>query len=220
MSQARDRLCQSLSKSTFDAVLHREAEPYSQLPFLLNYLGTMYQNYWQSLLQVGGHRYRTLFPNYSKIIPTLTIQNDQRWERFEGTNRVVLKFCTSSPVNSLPVYGTILRAIFSTRKNRLLICFKIYLLSKLVFKYDKLNNYAKKNRFKGTLSIHAVWDKSPLIIFSRTTNCTRPTGLCNLVTLFKNLLFLIYTKLRSKSCGELHQGDFPSKRSCTRSEIW
>ena len=134
---------------------------------------------------------------------------------------MVLKFSTSSPVNSLPVYGTILRAIFSTRKNRILICFKIYLLSKLVFKYDKLNNYAKKNRFKGTLSIHAVWDKSPpLIIFSRTTNCTRPTGLCNLVTLFKNLLFLIYTKLRSKSCGELHQGDFPSKRSCTRSEIW
>lgn len=79
---------------------------------------------------------------------------------------MVLKFSTSSPVNSLPVYGTILRAIFSTRKNRLLICFKIYLLSKLVFKYDKLNNYAKKNRFKGTLSIHAVWDKSPpLIIF-------------------------------------------------------
>lgn len=53
ISQARDRLCQSLSKSTFDAVLLREAEPYSQLPFIVIAIG-----------------------HYSKIILTLTIQND------------------------------------------------------------------------------------------------------------------------------------------------
>ena len=32
-----------------------------------------------------------------------------------------------------------------------------------------------------------------LLIFSKTTNCTRPTGSCNFVSLWKNLLVLIYT---------------------------
>ena len=38
-----------------------------------------------------------------------------------------------------------------------------------------------------------------LLIFSKTTNCTRPTGSCNFVSLKKNLLVLIYSKLHSKS---------------------
>ena len=35
-------------------------------------------------------------------------------------------------------------------------------------------------------------------IFSKTTNCTRPTGWYNFVSLWKNLLLLIYSKLHSK----------------------
>jgi len=41
--------------------------------------------------------------------------------------------------------------------------------------------------------------------FSKTTNCTRPTGSCNFVGLWKNLLVLIYSKLHSKSL------DYPYK---------
>ena len=89
-----------------------------------------------------------------------------------------------------------------------------------MFKYDKLNNYAKKNRFKGTLSIHAVWDKSPPLFFQGLQIALALRDCAIWLPFFKNLLFLIYTKLRSKSCGDLHQGDFPSKRSFTRSEIW
>ena len=43
-----------------------------------------------------------------------------------------------------------------------------------------------------------------LYIFSKTTNCTRPTGPCNFVGLWKNLLVLIYSKLHSKSCDYLY----------------
>ena len=44
-----------------------------------------------------------------------------------------------------------------------------------------------------------------LSIFSKTTNCTRPTESCNFVSLKKNLLVLIYSKLHSKSCDYLHK---------------
>ena len=44
-----------------------------------------------------------------------------------------------------------------------------------------------------------------LLIFSKTTNCTRPTGSCNFVSLLKNLLALIYSKLHSKSCDYLYK---------------
>ena len=44
-----------------------------------------------------------------------------------------------------------------------------------------------------------------LLIFSKTTNCTRPTGSCNFVSLWKNLLVLIYSKLHSKSCDYPYQ---------------
>ena len=44
-----------------------------------------------------------------------------------------------------------------------------------------------------------------LLIFSKTTNCTSPTGSCNFVSLWKNLLVLIYSKLRSKSCDYLYK---------------
>ena len=43
-----------------------------------------------------------------------------------------------------------------------------------------------------------------LLIFSKTTNCTRPTGSCNFVSLWKNLLVPIYSKLHSKSCDYLY----------------
>ena len=39
----------------------------------------------------------------------------------------------------------------------------------------------------------------------KTTNCTRPTGSCNFVSLWKNLLVLIYSKLHSKSCDYLYK---------------
>ena len=39
-----------------------------------------------------------------------------------------------------------------------------------------------------------------VLIFSKTTNYTRPTGSSNFVGLWKNLLMLIYSKLLSKSC--------------------
>ena len=44
-----------------------------------------------------------------------------------------------------------------------------------------------------------------LLIFSKTTNCTRPTGSCNFVSLWKNLLVLIYSKLHSKSRDYLYE---------------
>ena len=42
-----------------------------------------------------------------------------------------------------------------------------------------------------------------LLIFSKTTNCTRPTGSCNFVSLWKDLLVLIYSKLHLKLCDYL-----------------
>ena len=44
-----------------------------------------------------------------------------------------------------------------------------------------------------------------LLIFSKTTKCTRPTRSCNFVNLLKNLLALIYSKLHSKSCDYLNE---------------
>ena len=44
-----------------------------------------------------------------------------------------------------------------------------------------------------------------LLIFSKTTNCTRPTGSCNFGSLSKNLLVFIYSKLLSKSCDYLYE---------------
>ena len=44
-----------------------------------------------------------------------------------------------------------------------------------------------------------------MLIFSKTTNCTRPTGSSNFVGLWKNLLMLIYSKLLSKSCDYFYQ---------------
>ena len=52
-----------------------------------------------------------------------------------------------------------------------------------------------------------------LLIFSKTTNCTRPTGSCNFVSLWKNLLVLIYSKLHSKSCDYLYK--YMSFAGCT-----
>ena len=43
-----------------------------------------------------------------------------------------------------------------------------------------------------------------LLIFSKTTNCTRPIGSCNFVRLWKNLLALINSKLHSKLCDYLY----------------
>ena len=43
-----------------------------------------------------------------------------------------------------------------------------------------------------------------LLIFSKTTNCTRPIGSCNFVSLWKNLLALINSKLHSKLCDYLY----------------
>ena len=37
------------------------------------------------------------------------------------------------------------------------------------------------------------------------TNFTQPTGLCNFVSLWKNLLVLIYSKLHLKSCDYLYK---------------
>ena len=41
--------------------------------------------------------------------------------------------------------------------------------------------------------------------FEKTTNCTRPTGSCNLFSLWKQLLALIYSKLHSKPVEYLHK---------------
>ena len=48
-----------------------------------------------------------------------------------------------------------------------------------------------------------------LQIFLKTTNCTRPTGSCNFVSLSKNLLVLIYSKLHSKPCYYLYKSQCP-----------
>ena len=42
-----------------------------------------------------------------------------------------------------------------------------------------------------------------LLIFSKTTNCARPTGSFNFVSLWKDLLVLIYSKLHLKLCDYL-----------------
>ena len=42
-----------------------------------------------------------------------------------------------------------------------------------------------------------------LLIFSKITNCTSPTGSCNFVCLWKNLLVLIYSKL-DPNCTRNH----------------
>ena len=47
-----------------------------------------------------------------------------------------------------------------------------------------------------------------LQIFLKTANCTRPTGSCNFVSLWKNLLVLIYSKLHSKPCDYLYKYSF------------
>ena len=44
-------------------------------------------------------------------------------------------------------------------------------------------------------------------IFSKTTNCTRPMGLCDFVSLWNNLLVLINSKLHWKSCDYLYLQD-------------
>ena len=56
-------------------------------------------------------------------------------------------FLTLSPANSLPVHGTLLRQNKSTlwHEKPCFGLFEIFLLSELVFMYDKLNIYAKKN---------------------------------------------------------------------------
>ena len=46
----------------------------------------------------------------------------------------------------------------------------------------------------------AIWNKLALVNFS-----TRPTGACNFVILWKNLLVLIYSKLHSKSYDYLYK---------------
>ena len=38
-----------------------------------------------------------------------------------------------------------------------------------------------------------------LLIFSKTKNCSRPTGSCNFVCLWKSVLVLIYSKLHEKN---------------------
>ena len=55
-------------------------------------------------------------------------------------------FLTLSPANSLPVHGTLLRQNKSTLwlEKPCFGLFEIFLLSELVFTYDKLNIYAKK----------------------------------------------------------------------------
>ena len=49
--------------------------------------------------------------------------------------------------------------------------------------------------------------------FSKTTKFTRPTGSCNFVSLWKNLLVLIYSKLHSKSFDYLY-------KFVTLAEVW
>ena len=56
-----------------------------------------------------------------------------------------------------------------------------------------------------------------LSIFSKTTNCTRPKGSCNFVSLWKNLLVLIYSKLHSKSCDYLYKF---SSLHCFGQKLW
>ena len=58
-----------------------------------------------------------------------------------------------------------------------------------------------------------------LLIFSKTTNCTRPTGSCNFVSLWKNLLVLIYSKLHLKSCDYLYKADCFSQNRTGLSSI-
>ena len=56
-------------------------------------------------------------------------------------------FLTLLPANSLPVHGTLLRQNKSTLwlEKPCFGLFEIFLLSELVFRYNKLNIYAKNN---------------------------------------------------------------------------
>ena len=72
-----------------------------------------------------------------------------------NVNREFSQFSTSSPVNSLPVHGTLLRQNMSTlgpKKKTSSKFSEIFIPSELVCTYDKLNIYAEKIRVIGTLS--------------------------------------------------------------------
>ena len=73
--------------------------------------------------------------------------NYKRYERFVSANWVFLQFSTSSPTNSLPFYGKLLRQSKVTLCTRKLSfkCFEIFLLSEWVSTHNKLYIYAKEN---------------------------------------------------------------------------
>ena len=85
----------------------------------------------KGILWLGYHRYPS---------------NYKRYERFVSVKWVFLQFSTSSPNNSLPFYGKLLRQSKVTLcpKKLSFKCFEIFPLSELVSTYDKLYIYAKK----------------------------------------------------------------------------
>ena len=93
----------------------------------------------KGILWLGYHRYPS---------------NYKRYERFVSVKWVFLQFSTSSPNNSLPFYGKLLRQSKVTLcpKKLSFKCFEIFPLSELVSTYDKLYIYAKKFRDVGTLN--------------------------------------------------------------------
>ena len=63
-----------------------------------------------------------------------------------GVNWEFSQFSTSSPTNSLPIHGTLLRQNESTlgQEKTILKFFEHFLVSELVCIHDKLHIYAKK----------------------------------------------------------------------------
>ena len=72
----------------------------------------------------------------------------------------------------------------------------------------RVNSVQRSNKRDWT--IHMIFlvlfgTNKHLYIFSKTTYCIRPKGSCNFVSLWKNLLVLIYSKFHSKSSDYLYK---------------
>ena len=106
---------------------------------------------------------------------------------------------------SLPIIVLILRGCFDRTHGLNKLFFALEARALLMFNYNKPFFPCILLTRNHMIFLVKFGINKHLFIFSKTTNCTRPTGSCNFVSLWKNLLVLIYSKLHSKSCDYLYK---------------
>ena len=108
---------------------------------------------------------------------------------------------------SLHIIVLIVRGCFDRTHDLNKLFFALDARALLIFNYDKPSRIFQCILITRNHMIFLVQFgiNKHLLIFSKTTNCTRPTGSCSFVSLKKNLLVLIYSKLHSKSCDYLYK---------------